>query len=241
MKNFLWFLLLPGIVGFCAGNSTGQDKKGPGPARDNVAPAGFRLLFNGKNLDNWQGVIPITTRAKLSPEDLQKRQKAANEKILPHWIVKDGVLYHDGKGDHLQTAKDYGNIDLLVDWKIAPKGDSGIYLRGNPQVQIWDYSEPGFKKFGAHLGSGGLWNNARHPKDPLVLADNPIGQWNTMYIVMKGDKVTVKLNGKLVVDNTPLENYWERSKPLPTHGPIELQHHDGPLWFKNIYIKELPN
>ena len=108
-------------------------------------------------------------------------------------------------------------------------------------MQIWDFTkEAGKWSLGADKGSGGLWNNTKIGKDPLVLADNPIGQWNTMHIVMKGDKVTVRLNGKLVVDNAPLENYWERGKPLPARGPIELQHHDGPLWFKNIYIKELP-
>jgi hypothetical protein len=118
-----------------------------------------------------------------------------------------------------------------VDWKIEKGGDSGIYLRGNPQVQIWDNPE----------GSGGLYNNQKHARKPLVLADHKPGEWNNFHIVMKGDKVTVKLNGKLVVDNTPLENYWERGKPLPAKGPIELQHHNDPLWFKNIYVRELKN
>ena len=68
----------------------------------------------------------------------KEKQKEANDKILPHWTVKDGVLDYDGKGNSLQTVKDYGNFELFVDWKIEPKGDSGIYLRGNPQVQIWD-------------------------------------------------------------------------------------------------------
>jgi hypothetical protein len=116
-----------------------------------------------------------------------------------------------------------------VDWKIGKKGDSGIYLRGNPQVQIWDNKE----------GSGGLYNNQKNPSKPLKFADRPVGQWNTFHIIMRGDKVTVHLNGVLVVDNTPLENYWQRGQPLPAVGPIELQHHGDPLWFKNIYIKEL--
>ena len=73
------------------------------------------------------------------------------------------------------------------------------------------------------------------------VADNPIGMWNTFYIKIIGDKVTVKLNGKLVVDNTPLENRWDAKAPLPARGPIELQHHGDHLWFKNIYIKELPD
>ena len=56
---------------------------------------------------------------------------------------------------------------------------------------------------------------------------------------MKGDKVTVRLNGERVVENVPLENYWDRKSPLPARGPVELQHHGNPLMFKNVYIREL--
>ncbi len=212
-----------------AGTGTGADDKA-GP-KDNTPPKGFTALFNGKDLTGWQGLVDMRQRAKLTPEQLALEQKKANEKYLPHWTVKDGILNYDGKGNNLQTAKDYGNIELYVDWKIGKKGDSGIYLRGNPQVQIWDNPE----------GSGGLFNNQKHPRKPLKVADKPVGEWNTFHIIMKGERVTVRLNDVLVVDNTPLENYWEKGKPLPAKGPIELQHHGDPLWFKNIYIKELPD
>jgi hypothetical protein len=205
-----------------------EDKAGP---RDNLPPPGFTALFNGKDLTGWQGLVELPQRKKLSPEGLAKKQEEANRKYLPHWKVKDGILTYDGKGQSLQTAKDYGNIELYVDWKIDRKGDSGIYLRGNPQVQIWDNPE----------GSGGLYNNKKHPSKPLKFADKPVGEWNTFHIVMKGERVTVFLNGVKVVDDTPLENYWERGKPLPARGPVELQHHGDRLWFKNIYIKELPD
>jgi hypothetical protein len=200
-----------------------------GPA-DNKPPEGFTALFNGKDLTGWQGLVELPQRAKLTPEQLEKKQQEANAKYLPHWTVQDGILHYDGKGQNLQTAKDYGDFELWVDWKIGPKGDSGIYLRGNPQVQIWDNPE----------GSGGLYNNKKHPRKPLKVTDKPVGEWNTFHITMHGDKVTVYLNGVLVVDNTPLENYWEPGKPLPAKGPIELQHHGDQLWFKNIYVKELP-
>jgi hypothetical protein len=200
-------------------------------AEDNVPPQGFTALFNGKDLTNWQGLIEIHKRAKMEKETRAAEQKKADARTLPHWTVNDGILEYDGKANNLQTAKDYGNFELLVDWKIAPKGDSGIYLRGNPQVQIWDNP----------VGSGGLYNNAQNPKDPLKKADKPTGEWNHFRIVMKGDRVSVWLNGVLVVDDTPLENYWEKDKPLPAKGPIELQHHGDRLWFKNIYIKELPS
>jgi hypothetical protein len=204
------------------------EKAGP---KDNMPPPGFTALFNGKDLTNWQGLIALPQRMKLSPEELAKKQQEVNAKMLKHWTVKDGILHYDGKDNNLQTAKDYGNFEMYVDWKIGKKGDSGIYLRGNPQVQIWDNPE----------GSGGLYNNKKNPRKPLVFADNPVGEWNTFHIIMKGDKVTVILNGKKVVDDTPLENYWQPNQPLPKVGPIELQHHGDPLWFKNIYLKELPD
>jgi hypothetical protein len=208
---------------------TAEEKAGP---KDNVPPPGFTALFNGKDLTGWQGLVEIRERAKLTPEQLAKKQEEANKRFLPHWTVKDGILHYDGKGNNLQTAKDYGNFELWVDWKIHKKGDSGIYLRGNPQVQIWDRPD---------IGSGGLYNNKKNPKDPIKVADKPVGEWNTFHIIMRGDRVTVHLNDVLVVDNVPLENYWEPGKPLPSKGPIELQHHNDPLWFKNIYIKELPD
>ena len=207
----------------------GADDEKAGP-NDNKPPEGFTALFNGTDLTGWQGLVELPKRAK-DPAEYAKQVEAANQKFLPHWQVKNGVIVYDGKGQSLQTARDYGNVELYVSWRILKKGDSGIYLRGNPQVQIWDNP----------VGSGGLYNNQKHPKDPTKVADKPVGQWNTFHIAMKGDRVTVRLNGKLVVDNTPLENYWERGQPLPARGPIELQHHGDPLWFKNIYIKELPD
>jgi hypothetical protein len=205
-----------------------QEKAGP---KDNKPPPGFEALFNGTDLTGWQGLVELPQRAKLTPDQREAKQKAADARVLPHWKVKDGILTYDGKGNSLQTVKDYGDFELWVDWKIGPHGDSGIYLRGNPQVQIWDNP----------VGSGGLYNNRKHPKDPVTKADKPVGQWNTFRIIMRGDVVTVYLNGQLAVDKVPLENYWESGKPLPARGPIELQHHGDRLWFKNIYIKTSPS
>ncbi len=205
--------------------------------KDNTPPEGFTALFNGKDLTGWKGLVANPpARAKMTPEQLAEAQKKADERMRAHWKVEDGVLVFDGKGDSLCTAKDYGDFEMYVDWKILKNGDSGIYLRGSPQVQIWDpASGPA-----AGVGSGGLYNNQKHPSKPLLKADNPVGEWNTFYIKMVGDKVTVKLNGKQVVDNVVMENYWERDKPIYPTGQIELQNHGNTLYFKNIYIKELP-
>ncbi len=150
-----------------------------------------------------------------------------------HWKVVDGVLVFDGKGHSLCTAKDYGDFELLVDWKIEAGGDSGLYLRGSPQVQIWDLVQ-------RPEGSGGLYNNKKGPSKPLKCADNPVGQWNTFRIIMTGERVTVYLNDVLVVDNVVLENHWEPDKPIYPVGQIELQSHNSPLYFSNIFIREIP-
>lgn len=203
-------------------------------AADNTPPEGFVALFNGKDLTGWKGLVgnPMT-RAKMPPAELAIAQEKADQRMRDHWRVEDGALVFDGQGDSLCTAKDYGDFEMYVDWKILPKGDSGIYLRGSPQVQIWD---PNHWK----IGSGGLYNNKKNPSQPIKCADKPIGQWNTFRIKMIGEKVTIWLNGELVVDNVVLENYWERDKPIYPTGQIELQNHGNTLWFKNIYLREIP-
>ena len=220
-----------------------QVKELAAPEKDNTAPEGFTALFNGRDLTNWKGLLAgpndnPAKRAKLAPEQLQKAQTEANENMRKHWKVADHALEFDGKGRSLATAKDYGNFELLVDWKILPKGDSGIYLRGSPQVQIWDPNDTGGNK--RKLGSGGLFNNQKNPADPIKMADKPIGEWNRFRILMVGEKVHIFLNNELVVNNTTLENYWERDKPIYPTGQIELKNHGNTLWFKNIYIRELP-
>ncbi len=212
---------------------------------DNTPPAGFTALFNGKDLSGWKGLPkgPLANpakRAAASKEELAAAQKLADASMKEHWQAKGGALEFDGKGQSLVAAKDYANFELLVDWKIKEAGDSGIYLRGSPQVQIWDPFTG--KKDNTKVGSGGLFNNKKpeNPSIPLVVADNPIGQWNTFRILMTGERCHVFLNGKLVVKNTVLENYWERDKPIYPSGQIELQNHGNNLWFKNVYIRELP-
>jgi hypothetical protein len=238
-RHFCMSLILTGTIAL---NVHAQDKAGPD---DNKAPEGFTLLFNGKDLTNWQGNIQINKRAKLGAEEREKAQKTADAKVLPHWKAMDGILVNDGEGDNLATVKDFSDFELYVDWKIEPKGDSGIYLRGIPQVQIWDSATlTGNLAKDKDKGSGGLWNN-RMNNQPLKNADKKAGDWNRFHIAMKGSKVTVHLNDELVVNDVTLENIWEQGQPLPAAGPIELQRHPkqdgtlGKLWFKNIYIKEL--
>ncbi len=198
---------------------------------------GYVSIFNGKDLEGWQGLVknPIA-RAKMSEKELAKAQKEADSKVAENWFVKDGMIVFDGHGNNLCSKKMYRDFDMLVDWRINKNGDSGIYLRGTPQIQIWDTARV---DVGAQVGSGGLYNNNPHEKIPLVLADNAIGDWNTFRIRMIDERVTVYLNGQLVVDNVVMDNYWDRSIPIFREGPIELQAHGNELGFRNVYVREI--
>jgi hypothetical protein len=201
---------------------------------------GFVSLFNGKDLTGWKGLVanPIA-RSKMNDTALKAAQIKADIKMRADWVVKDGLLNFTGNsnGENLATIKQYGDIEMFVDWRIQEKGDAGIYLRGTPQVQIWDTSR---SEVGAQVGSGGLYNNQKNKSTPLVVADNKVGEWNTFHIIMKGDKVTVYLNGVLVTDQIPLENYWDRTMPIFLKEQIELQAHGTFVSYRNIYIRELP-
>lgn len=229
-------------------NKTLQIKKGGDSDYEKVAirkfinemPAdpGLVALFNNKDLAGWKGLVgnPIT-RNKMDAATLAKEQRKADSIMNKGWYVKDGVLNFSGEGENLCTIKQYRNFEMYVDWKIESKGDAGIYLRGSPQVQIWDTSRV---DVGAQVGSGGLYNNQAHQSKPLKLADNAINDWNNFHIIMKGDKVTVYLNGVLVVDNVVMDNYWDRKLPIFPKEQIELQAHGNHIYYRDIYLRELP-
>ncbi|HEV7350790.1 DUF1080 domain-containing protein [Telluribacter sp.] len=199
---------------------------------------GYVAMFNGKDLTGWKGLVenPIK-RAAMHPDTLATKQAKADAKIKNDWVVRNGDLVFTGHGDNLASTKKYGDFEMYVDWRIEKDGDAGIYLRGSPQVQIWDTSRV---KVGAQVGSGGLYNNKQYESKPLKVADNPVGEWNTFYIKMVGDRVTVHLNGELVANNVPLENYWDRKQSIFPEEQIELQAHGTEVAYRDIYIRELP-
>lgn len=203
---------------------------------------GFQSLFNGKNLAGWKGLVenPIR-RGQMTDDELKAAQTKADEIMRRDWQVVDGKIAYVGHGfENLCTEKSYRNFELYLDWQLDPNGaepDAGIYLRGTPQVQIWDIARV---NVGAQVGSGGLYNNQKNRSTPLCVADNTLGQWNSFRIRMIDDRVSVWLNGVLVVDEVVMENYWDRSLPIPACDQIELQAHGSLVYFRDIYLKELP-
>ena len=206
---------------------------------ENPQDGGFVSIFNGKNLDGWKGLVenPIK-RAKMTPKELAAAQVKADAAAKTGWVIENGELLFTGKGDNLCTNKQYGDFEMLVDWKLypGPEPDAGIYLRGTPQVQIWDTARV---NVGAQVGSGGLYNNQQNPSKPLKVADQKVGEWNTFRIKMIGERVSVWLNDELVTDNVVLENYWNRSQPIFPTEQIELQAHGSKVAYRDIFIKEI--
>jgi hypothetical protein len=227
--------------------------RGLSPAKPGftAAPRGFTPLFNGADLAGWhgwdihkEGGRPADV-AKLAPEERAKKVAAWTADAKKHWSVQSGELVNDGNGAYLATDREYGDIELLIEYKTVPGADSGVYLRDTPQVQIWDSNQkfnPKNPTRKPHLGSGGLFNNAPGSpgRDPLALADKPFGQWNSFRIVQVGERTTVYLNGKLVVDFARMENYWDRKSPLPRAGKILLQTHGGEIRWRNLFVREIP-
>jgi hypothetical protein len=212
-------------------------------AAEPAPPAGFRALFNGKDLTGWHGLDPHRV-AKLTGEKKEAALKNMRDEFAQHWRVENGELVNAGKGPYAATDEELVDIELLIEYKTVPKADSGIYLRGTPQVQIWDKNQvfdPAKPTRRPHLGSGGLFNNTPDTpgRDPLVLADREFGEWNSFRIRQIGAKTWVWLNDKLVVDGAVMENFWDRTQPLRAKGPLMLQTHGGEIRWRNIFVKEI--
>ena len=226
--TFMAFLLLPYATSLAA---------------DPEPPEGFRAIFNGQNLEGWHGLNPHpVSRLSGSKKDANLRQQ--REDFPKHWTVENGEFVNDGDGPYAATDEEFGDIEFLVEYKTVPGADSGIYLRGTPQVQIWDWHQPfdpAVPTRKPHLGSGGLFNNTpgAQGRDPLVFADKPFGEWNQFRIRQIGGHTWVWLNDRLVVDGARMENFWNRSEPLPTKGPIMLQTHGGEIRWRGLYVREI--
>jgi len=172
-------------------------------------PEGFTDLIAGHDLAGWRD------------------SATAGE----HWKVERGELINDGKGADLVTAKSYRNFELRLEWKIPARGDSGVYLPGGQQVQIW----------AKESGSGGFVFDHKYTVSPAVVADKPLGEWNAFRIKLVDGKVTVTLNGKVVMQDVPVEKGFEPPMLGPVEGPLRLQKspHNVMTTFRNVFIREL--
>jgi 3-keto-disaccharide hydrolase len=203
----------------------------------------FRPIFDGETLKGWYGLNPHSV-VKLKDEKKAEALKKMRDEFATDWKVENAELVNDGHGPYATTEEEFGDIEFLIEYKTVAGADSGIYLRGTPQVQIWDKNQvfdPKKPTRRPHLGSGGLFNNTPDTpgRDPLVVADKPFGEWNSFRIRQIGARTWVWLNDQLVVDGNVMENYWDKTQPLPAKGPIMLQTHGGEIRWRNLKVREI--
>jgi acetyl esterase/lipase len=215
----------------------------PVDAKEPEVPKGFRALFNGTDLSGWHGLNPHSV-AKLEGEKREAALKKMRDEFADHWRVENGELVNDGHGPYATTDENLGDMEFQLEYKTVAGADSGIYLRGTPQVQIWDKNQkfnPEKPTRRPHLGSGGLFNNTPNTlgRDPIAVMDKPFGQWNQVRIRQVGARTWVWLNKRAVVEGAVMENYWDREEPLPTTGPIMLQTHGGEIRWRNIFVRSI--
>ncbi|HOW66739.1 MAG TPA: DUF1080 domain-containing protein [Candidatus Paceibacterota bacterium] len=227
-------------------------------AADNQAPDGFVALFNGRDLTGWivpqgdnghwkvvEGVIDYDAESEAKGDrNLWTEREYTDFVLQVDWRIKatpytnPGVPYILPDGTH---ARDIRGQEMKL---ALPDSDSGVFIRGSGrhQVNIWCWP----------IGSGEMYGLRMDPKSPPALkaavtprtqADRPVGEWNHYEITVRGQSVTVVLNGKTVIPPVTIPD-------LPPRGRFALQHHGGKqggewnsppslLQFKNIYVKEL--
>ncbi|MBL9142970.1 MAG: DUF1080 domain-containing protein [Verrucomicrobiaceae bacterium] len=212
-------------------------------AADPQPPEGFKAIFNGKDLAGWYGLNPHSV-VKLTGEKKDAALKKMRDEFAANWKAENGELVNDGHGPYATTGQEFGDMEFHIEYKTVAGADSGIYLRGVPQVQIWDKNQvfdPKKPTRRPHLGSGGLFNNTPDTpgRDPLVIADKEFGEWNSFRIRQIGARTWVWLNDKLVVDGAPMENYPDKAVPYPAKGPIMLQTHGGEIRWRNLFVREI--
>ena len=192
----------------------------PAVSREPRMPAGFRALFNGKDLTGWHGRGHVDPRSvwALSATAQEAEPSKDREEFEKHWTVENGELVNDGDGAYATTDEEFGDIELRIEYRTVAKADSGIYLRGNPQVQIWDTTEAGGKwDRGAAIGLGRpLEQLARRARARIRSSrpTSPSASGTRCASSRSASARWVWLNDKPVVDGARMENYWDRALPL---------------------------
>jgi len=210
------------------------------PAAEDAS--GWVSLFDGKTTAGWHSY--------------------GNTAATGRWKVADGALCVDttkkGEGGDLCTAEEYDNFDFKLEWKISPKGNSGIIFYVNedtakyhatyntgPEMQVLDNDGHPDGKIIKHR-AGDLYDLISCSKETV----KPVGEWNEAEIKSKDGKLDFYLNGTNVVSTTMWDDNWKtmvagsKFKSMPgfgifKKGRIALQDHGNLVWYRNIKIKKL--
>ncbi|MCB1019687.1 MAG: DUF1080 domain-containing protein [Acidobacteria bacterium] len=194
----------------------------------------FQPLFDGKTLDGWL---------------VQPRPQATGQ-----WVVEDGALKPEGKPGALATARSFGDFELVVEWKTAPDGNSGIYYRVPPsaqsatgvaiEYQLADNARKASQEFPDRRNGAayGLY-------PPTEDASKPVGEWNESRILAQGNHVEHWLNGVKVVEfeigsddfkqRVAASKFENPAFGLAVRGRIVLQDHGQAVWFRSVKLRQL--
>lgn len=219
---------------------------GAPPAETAPLAENFRPLYTGIDLSGWRA--EAGHQGHWQPKDwildYDGKAEGTNKHLWTEKEFGDFVLVADWRFTRKPEVKAVpvilpdGSEALNADGsrktvEVPDAGDSGIYLRGSGKAQVNIWSWP--------VGSGEVWGYRtdtnqpaaiRAAVTPRVRADHKLGQWNRFIITMRGDRLTVVLNEKTVIENARLPG-------IPRRGPIALQHHGDPIQFANLFIQEL--
>jgi hypothetical protein len=166
-------------------------------------------LFNGRDLTGWR---------------FQFGDKPGG------WTVTDGILSNEKDGNNIISTQAFENFRLVVEYRLEPKSNSGIYLRGRYELQVLDDAgtEP------VATGHMGIYSRVR----PTVNAGKPAGEWQTADITLVGNRVTVLLNGTKVHDNAAIDGITggalDADEGAP--GPIMIQGDHSRIWIRRIEL-----
>lgn len=232
-KRSITLLLLALTLSLWPATTIAQEKQDP--------PEGFDALFNGKDIEGWYGGEtrdPVFSRGWGEPQWARYRNQL-HRSVTRHWRIENGELIGSGAGPDLVCWGQYGDFEMWLEWNVSKDGESGISLRHQPGITLWDTTSAALRGRGADKGSGGLTQNKTRGQVPSEHADKPTGQWNRMYVRMVGPHVTVVLNGKEVLSNAILENAYEPASPIDARGAIHLRTLAGEVRFRNLAIREL--
>lgn len=236
MKQYCRFVVqLFLAVMLCAGSARTVAQAEPN------APEGFESIFNGQDFEGWYGGEtrdPSFSKGWGEPQ-WSRYRNGLHKAVARHWRIEDGELIGTGAGPDLVCWGQYSDFEMWLDWKVSKDAESGISLRHQPGIQLWDAESAALRERGADKGSGGLSQNKESGLLPAERADKPTGQWNRMYLRMVGPYVTVILNDKKVLDNVALKNVYVQDSPIDASGSIHLRTRGGEVRFRNIAIREL--
>lgn len=205
----------------------------PNTLTEDERRGGWSLLFDGRSLAGWRGYN--------QPD------------LAGGWAVEDGALARVGPGGDIVTVEQFDDFELVLEWRVARGGNSGLFYRAEeghpwiyhsaPEMQLLDDAEhPDGRD---PLTSAGA-NYALHPAPRGIV--RPAGEWNEARVVAVGDRIEHWLNGVKVVDYTLGSDDWHarvassKFADWPAYGTarrghIGLQDHGDPVWFRNVKIR----